>query len=151
MELDLETVTDIKMDGENKWVEDMDSLSFVNRVPPICPLDESYFSSQLEGEKISSEEESNLVRILLMTNPQLFDGPSQTPQSSSSSTRSSVFSTFNSLKNIDEYDELKDEDKARHCSSWRPSPVSCLGRVQYEHQQKSPMMVNTIVDHHLRH
>mmetsp|Transcript_10061 Transcript_10061/g.18092 ORF Transcript_10061/g.18092 Transcript_10061/m.18092 type:complete len:839 (-) Transcript_10061:153-2669(-) len=114
VELDVETATVIKMDGENKWVEDMDSLSFMNHVPPIRPLDESYFSSQLEGEKISSEKESNLVRIPLTTNPQLFDGPNQTPQSSSSSsTRSSVFSTFNPVKNIDEYDELKDEDKAR--------------------------------------
>lgn len=97
-------------ESESKCIENLESLSFTNRVPPIRPLDES-FSSQSEGERVQSEEESNLVRIPLTTSPQLFDGPNQAPQSSSS--QRSVFSTFNPVKTLDEYDELTDDDKAR--------------------------------------
>jgi len=102
--------------GENRVKDIMESLSFANRVPSIRPLDEFYFSSsRLEGERIASENESNLVRIPLTTNPQLFDGPDQTPQSSTSSSaeRRPVFSMFNPVKTLDEYDELTDDDKAR--------------------------------------
>ncbi|KAL7542861.1 hypothetical protein ACHAXR_012159 [Thalassiosira sp. AJA248-18] len=115
VELDVEKAAAIKMEnsGEDGRVKDMDSLSFANRVPLIRPSDESYFSIQLEGEKVSSERDSNSVRIPLTTNPELF-GADPVPQSSSSTSRSSsVFSTFNPVKTLDEYDELTDDAKAR--------------------------------------
>mmetsp|Transcript_33614 Transcript_33614/g.70682 ORF Transcript_33614/g.70682 Transcript_33614/m.70682 type:complete len:904 (-) Transcript_33614:36-2747(-) len=114
VKLDSEKAVQIKEEysGEDGAVKDMDTLSFANRVPPIRPLDDSAFSAQLEGERVSSERDSNLVRIPLTTNPQLFDGPNQVPQSSSSS-GGSVFSTFNPVESLDEYDSLTDDAKAR--------------------------------------
>jgi len=112
VELDIEQADSIKEDNgneENQVVESMDSLSFTNRIPLVRPIDESYLSSQVEGERISSEKESNQVRIPLTTNPDFFDG-SQAPSSSSSR---SVFSTFNPVKSLGEYDELTDDAKAR--------------------------------------
>ena len=114
VELDAETISVVRSDNgdEENRVEDRESLSFENRVPPLRPSDGSYLSSPSEGEAVTSEGESNLVRIPLTTNPQLFDDPGQTPPSSSS-TRRPVFSTFNPVKTLDEYDELTDDGKAR--------------------------------------
>ena len=125
VKLDVDEAATVKMDNSGVGGDDdnntqavvnMESLSYINRVPLIRPLDESYFttSSRYEGEAISSEEESNIVRIPLTTNPDIFDGgsSSQRPTSSFGGSRS-VFSTFNPVKSLDEYDELTDDDKAR--------------------------------------
>ena len=121
IEMDLDRASIIKMENngenggeDNRVKKDVESLSFVNRMPPIRPLDESHIPSQLEGEKISSERDANSVRMPLTTNPQLFASPNQVPTPSSSSTKSSsVFSTFNPVKTLDEYDTLTDDGKAR--------------------------------------
>jgi len=115
VELDVRRAASIRREkggGEENRVEGTESLSFAQRVPPLRPSGEYDLSSQSEGERVSSERESNLVRIPLTTNPQPFDGPDQGPQPSSS-TRRSVFSTFNPVKSLDEYDELTDDGKAR--------------------------------------
>jgi len=112
VELDIEQADSIKEDNgieDNQVVESIESLSFINRIPLVRPIDESYLSARVEGERISSEKESNQVRIPLTTNPDFFDG-SQVAASSSSR---SVFSTFNPVKSLDEYDELTDDAKAR--------------------------------------
>jgi len=113
VELDIEQANSIKEDNgneENQVVESMDSLSFINRIPLVRPIDESFLTIQIEGERISSEKESNRVRIPLTTNPDFFANDSQAPASASSR---SVFSTFNPVKSLAEYDELTDDTKAR--------------------------------------
>jgi hypothetical protein len=114
VKLDVNKASEIKSEygNEDGWVQDMESLSFANRVPPICPTDESSFMTQVEGESVSSEKETNSVRIPMTTSPQLF-GNDPTPQSSTSGRSSSVFSTFNPVKDLDEYDGLSDDAKAR--------------------------------------
>ena len=111
VEMDVKETASIKIDngGESNQVEDMDSLSYYNRVPLVRPLDES-FASKFEGERISSQREEDVVRVPLTTNPDIFDGSSQAPSTSSSR---SVFSTFNPVKSLDEYDSLTDDGKAR--------------------------------------
>lgn len=113
--LDVDTAASVKMeycDTDNSSVKDIETLSFVNRVPPIRPVDESYFTTRLEGERISTENESNQVRIPMTTNPQIF-GDDQVPRASSSTRSTSVFSTFNPVKSLDEYDDLSNDAKAR--------------------------------------
>ena len=111
VEMDVKETASIKIDkgGESNQVEDIDSLSYYNRVPLVRPLDES-FASKFEGERISSQREEDVVRVPLTTNPDIFDVSSQAPSTSSSR---SVFSTFNPVKSLDEYDSLTDDGKAR--------------------------------------
>ena len=92
-------------------MKDVGSLSFVGRVPPVRPLDDDAFVPQREGERVSSDEQANLVRIPLTTSPQLF-GPDQAPRPSPSP-GSPVFSTFNPVESLQEYDALTDDAKAR--------------------------------------
>ena len=111
VELDVDAANRIKTEnsGGQNCVTDMDSLSFLNRVPPLRPVDGSEFSFQREGDQISSEGESKMVRIPLTTSPDLFS-LDRTPPSSA---QSSVFSTFNPVNTLDEYDELTDDAKTR--------------------------------------
>ena len=88
------------------------SYSFVDRVPVIQRLDGKPFEAQIEGERISSEQDSNSVRVPISTDPQLFGGPGQVPESSTAQS-TSVFSTFNPVESLDEYDGLSDDGKAR--------------------------------------
>ena len=67
VELDIEQADSIKKDNgneENQVIESINSLSFINRIPLVQPIDESS-TPQVEGERISSEKESNQVRIPL--------------------------------------------------------------------------------------
>ena len=114
VKLDVNKASEIKSEYGNGdgWVQDMESLSFATRVPPICPTDESSFMTQVEGEGVSSDKDTNSVRIPMTTSPQLF-GNDPTPQSSTTSRSSSVFSTFNPVKDLDEYDGLSDDAKVR--------------------------------------
>ena len=114
VKLDVNKASEIKSEYGNGdgWVQDMESLSFATRVPPICPTDESSFMTQVEGEGVSSDKDTNSVRIPMTTSPQLF-GNDPTLQSSTTSRSSSVFSTFNPVKDLDEYDGLSDDAKVR--------------------------------------
>ena len=102
VELDLEAASSVK--AENR------TLSVTNRVPPVRPLDDSYFP-QMEGERVTSERASNLVRIPLTTNPGLFDSTNRASASSSASR--STFSTFDPVRSLAEYDALTDDAKVR--------------------------------------
>ena len=86
--------------------------SFVDRVPVIQRLDGAPFEVQIEGERLSSEEDSNSVRVPISTDPQLFGGPGQVPESSAGQS-TPVFSTFNPVESLEEYDGLSDDGKAR--------------------------------------
>lgn len=97
--------------GENVS-KGLGSYSFVARVPVIQRLDGRPFNAKVEGERISSEQDSKSVRIPISTDPQLFGGPGQVPESSAAQS-TSVFSTFNPVESLDEYDGLSDDNKAR--------------------------------------
>lgn len=87
-------------------------LSVTDRVPPVRPSDGTYLP-RVEGERVTSEKESNLVRIPMTTNPGLFDGPIDGSSAPSSSAGRSTFSTFVPVKSLGEYDALTDDAKAR--------------------------------------
>jgi len=107
-ELDVESVSTIATYG-NATSDDGVGAA-MNRIPPIRPLEGSFFSLQTEGDRVSSAKESDLVRIPLTTNPSIFDG---FPQTTSSTTSRPVFSTFSPVSSLDEYDALSDDAKAR--------------------------------------
>jgi len=87
-------------------------LSVTDRVPPVRPSDGPYLP-QVEGERVTSEKESNLVRIPMTTNPGLFDGPVDGSSAPSSSAGRSAFSSFVPVRSLGEYDALTDDAKAR--------------------------------------
>jgi len=108
VEVDASMATQAKKDAtasENR-------VNVMNRIPFMKPVDGFEFAVQVEGEKISSEQESKMIRIPLTTNPRLFDD-SDLPQSPTANPNRSVFSTFNPVKSLDEYDSLSDDEKAR--------------------------------------
>lgn len=82
----------------------------MNRIPPIRPMDEFLLSPQIEGGRVSSENESNRVRIPLTTSPSVLDG---FPTTTSSGSSRSVFSTFSPVNSLDQYDNLTDDAKVR--------------------------------------
>ena len=67
--LDAETAPLLKRERGDKdgVVEDVGSLCFAKRVPPIRPLDDGAFVPQREGKRVSSDKQANLVRIPLTT------------------------------------------------------------------------------------
>lgn len=108
VELDVESVSFFAT-YDNATMEDGLGAT-MNRIPPIRPSEGSFFPLQTEGDRVSSEKDSNLVRIPRTTNPSIFDG---FPQTTSSTTSRPVFSTFSPVSSLDEYDTLTDDAKAR--------------------------------------
>ena len=105
VELDVTQALNIR--NETKRAE---SLSYLNRIPLIRILDDiADLTTQVEGDRVLSKTQSRFIRIPLTTNPTLFDGPNQVPQSSAGP----VFSTFNPVASLDEFDTLSDDDKVR--------------------------------------
>ncbi|KAL7479466.1 hypothetical protein ACHAW6_005190 [Cyclotella cf. meneghiniana] len=89
------------------------SISMTNRLPLLRPV-RGFSAVSVEGEKVSSEKEANLVRIPLPSSAQLFDKSYQvTLPSSSDATNTPVFSTFTPVRSLDQYDSLTNDDKAR--------------------------------------
>jgi len=108
VELDTKQVLNVR--NETKSAE---SLSYLNRIPPIRLFDEvTDLTTQMEGDRVLSKSQSRFIRIPLSTNPTLFDGPNQVPQSSAAS-KGPVFSTLNPVASLDEFDTLSDDDKVR--------------------------------------
>jgi hypothetical protein len=84
-------------------------LSVTNRMPPVRLLNP--YLPQIEGDIVTSEMESNRVRISLPTTPQLFDRIIKPNLASAAS--SSVFSTFDPVRSLEEYDSLTNDGKVR--------------------------------------
>lgn len=91
-----------------------ESISYLNRMPLIRLFDDiADLTNQVEGDRVLSKSQSRFIRIPLTTNPTLFDGSDQGPQSSAASNTGPVFSTFNPVASLDEFDTLSDDDKVR--------------------------------------
>ncbi|KAL7545258.1 hypothetical protein ACHAWF_008606, partial [Thalassiosira exigua] len=108
LELDVERAREVRDDAGASGV-----VSYANRVPPLRPADGYPFTIQLEGERVSTDEEANAIRIPLTTNPEVFGGPDQVPGQSSRTSEGPTFSTFNPVTSLDEYDALSDDAKVR--------------------------------------
>ena len=79
---------------------------------PILQSSRGFNGVSTEGEKVSSIEDTNSVRMPLSTTASMFDR-FQMIQSSSSTVDNTVFSTYSPVSSIDEYDSLTNDDKAR--------------------------------------
>ena len=110
VELDFAEASKVKMEMTQGYGS---RINVMDRLPILRPLEGFEFLSQVEGERVSSQKQSNTVRIPLTTNPQPFDDSDEVPQSSSPGSGRSVFSTFNPVESLDEYDALDADGKAR--------------------------------------
>jgi hypothetical protein len=98
---------------ETPKVGKKNSISVTNRLPLLRPV-HGFSAVSVEGEKVSSEKEANLVRIPLPSSAQIFDKSYQVTQpSSSDTTNTPVFSTYTPVRSLDQYDSLTNDDKAR--------------------------------------
>jgi hypothetical protein len=111
-ELDIESVEEVAASFVTfvNTTIDVGVGAAINRIPPVRPMDEFLLSPQIEGGRVSSESESNRLRIPLTTSPSVFDG---FPTTTSSDSSRSVFSTFSPVNSLDQYDNLTDDAKVR--------------------------------------
>jgi hypothetical protein len=103
VEVDFDEATKVGVNG---------TIPAMSRLPILRPLKNGLVVS-MEGERVSTENEANSVRIPLPTTAQFFDRTNQLTPSSTDSRNAPVFSTYTPVSSLQEYDSLTDDGKAR--------------------------------------
>ena len=85
--------------------------SVISSLPILRPM--VGFEISVEGERVSSTQDANAVRIPLSSSSGIFDRAYLTIQSKQEEKDSSVFSSYSPVGSLDEYDSLTYDDKAR--------------------------------------
>jgi hypothetical protein len=83
----------------------------INRTPHLRPLNGCKVA--VEGEKILSAQDTNLIRLPMSTTLSIFDKAIRMIQQAPDTSNASVFSTYSPVNSLDDYDSLTYDGKAR--------------------------------------